>query len=286
MSFELKCELIAAVEANECLWNPYCEDYHKGIKRSEAWTNIQRDLGMKGYQVHLMVMKNYWKSLRDHWKKRQYPSAEGRKPWVFSDRMDFLLECAAPPGSRVRRPRSSSCAPGPSSSDDVPPSNSAVGTPTDSPEYEEQVYDEGYDGSSASHDIRGSDEGNVQELHSGTSDSLVDEKPVIARRNMDNSPSIFGIAARKRKVEYSEHGAVKQSPHMLRESSGGSCDIVSEKYQNFGRMVSSMLMDLPSDVANDRMASICAILFQNGNEQLVEQAGRSQRRRGRQLILR
>ncbi|EYC22684.1 hypothetical protein Y032_0016g2896 [Ancylostoma ceylanicum] len=274
MSFDMKCELIAAIEANECLWNPYCEDYHKGFKRNEAWTNIQRDLATKGYQVHLMVMKNYWKSLRDHWKKRQCPSAEGRRPWVFSDRMDFLLECAAPPGSAFRRPRSSSCVPGPSSSGDVPRSNSAAGTPTDSPEYEEQLYDEGYDGSAASHDIQGGDEGNVHESHSGTSDSVIDEKPVIVRRNMDNSPSIPGLPMKRRKMEYNEHGGiVKQS---------SSCDIVSEKYQNFGRMVSSVLMDLPPDVANDKMASICAILFQNGNEPPVEQSGRSQRRRGRQ----
>lgn len=52
MSFEMKCELITAIEENECLWNPYCEDYHKGNKRTEAWANIQRGLAVKGYQVH------------------------------------------------------------------------------------------------------------------------------------------------------------------------------------------------------------------------------------------
>ena len=51
MSYELKKELIAHVEEEECLWNPSCEDYMRSDKKNEAWNGIVRALIAKGFNV-------------------------------------------------------------------------------------------------------------------------------------------------------------------------------------------------------------------------------------------
>ena len=51
MSFELKRELVAYVEEEECLWNPTCDDYMRADRKNAAWEGIVRALREKGFNV-------------------------------------------------------------------------------------------------------------------------------------------------------------------------------------------------------------------------------------------
>ncbi|ETN71025.1 hypothetical protein NECAME_04720 [Necator americanus] len=60
---------------------------------------------------------------------------------------------------------------------------------------------------------------------------------------------------------------IQQIPPVMREQTvccnqelPNTCD----KFERFGAMVSSVLKDLHPDLANDKMASICMILFHDG----------------------